>query len=329
MTKELIKFLELERADNSERNKIVATLPKELAYFDFEGKPYDKPARELLLSEAIESTTLIQTEVYRTVAEGSEPAKCWENHIQTVDIKGNAWTWVYGETGTYAGKVAEGGEIPIDTQDYSSKTFTCVKRGVRPLITRELVEDGLFSIVDLELRKAGLRLQNAIEQECLNEMLLDSGSNFDTATTAGAMGSKAVVGAMMQLEGYGFHGTDIVMCPGFAAYVFNDYVPALYSGSPGMPVMGAPGAKLTSILGLSAGICNVTYSAGTYYWAYTTNDYAGALVFDKSAAGGLVFARRPNVEQYVDPIHDLVGCSVTARFDADSLLPYAIVRIGY
>jgi len=327
MTKELIKFLELERADNSERNKIIATLPKELAYFDFEGKPYDKPARELLLSEAIESTTLIQTEVSKTVAEGSEPAKCWRDHIQTIHIKGNAYSWIYGETGTYAGKVAEGAEIPIDTQDYSPATFTCVKRGVRPLITRELVEDGLFSIVELELRKAGFRVENAINAECIDEILADSGSAFDTVTTAGAMGVKAVVSAMAQVEGYGFQASDIVMCPGFQAYVLRDYVPAVYAGSPGEVALG--GGKLSSIMGLSPGVSNVTYSGGTYTWRYTTDGDIGALVYDRNSAGGLVFARDITVDQYSDPIHDLVGCSVTARFDAQSMLANSIVRIQY
>ena len=206
-------------------------------------------------------------------------------------------------------------------------TFTCVKRGVRPLITRELVEDGLFSIVELELKKAGARVENAINSECIDEILLDSGTAFDTVTTAGAMGAKAVVSAIEQVAGYGFQATDMVMCPGFEAYLFRDFVPALYAGSLGESFLAS--GKLSNIFGLSCGVSTVTYNGGTYTWAYTTDGYIGALVYDRNAAGGLVFARDITVEQYNDPIHDLVGCAVTARFDAQSMLANSIVRIQY
>ena len=98
----LATYLKLASAGPGEAKQIIEhKIPRELTTYDSDGKVVR--VRELLVSEAIESTTLIQTEMYNTVMAGAEPVKYMRQALPVIGAKGNTLTVPLGESGTYAG----------------------------------------------------------------------------------------------------------------------------------------------------------------------------------------------------------------------------------
>ena len=179
---------------------IVETIPRELGTV-FDGKI--EPVRELLLTTAIESTTLLQTEMHATVLEGAEPWKCMRQACVTLPMKANTLTIPVGEVGSYAPEVAEGAEIPIGVQDYTAVTLTAKKYGIRPMITDEMVADALYPVMEMEIRKAGAKLENTLNKIALGALIDGTAAN-EHDTGASAQGIKAIATAVKKVKADGF-----------------------------------------------------------------------------------------------------------------------------
>lgn len=292
-----------------------------------------KPARELLLSESIESTTLIQTEINRTVLEGSEPAKCFRNAVPVFQMNSNVMQINIGETGTYAPFVAEGAEIPINTQTYTARTWTSKKFGERPMITREMVDDSLFSVIELEVRKTGQRIENTLNQWMLQVLIENAGNEHDINAAAGSVaGVQAIISARQANAAQGFISDTIVCHPAMSTYLYKDFVPGYNVLAQGYTNTG----QLPNIMGCRVFECGVELtstssptkvSAAGYDWAPPTDTKIGALVFDSRSCGGIGMRQDTRVEQYSDPVRDLIGMSVTMRAACQYGVAKAICRI--
>lgn len=312
----------LEIAHNPGNVKELArVIPNELGY-RLDGTV--QSVKELLLTEAIESTTLIQDEAYRTVIQGSEPAKCMGNALQTIQMKSNVMNFTIGETGTYASVVAEGAEIPINTQNYSTVEFKALKYGVRPLISMELIEDGLFNVAELELQKAGMRIENSKNQVAIGEIIDCGATELDMANTN--IGIKAVAQAVSTVRSAGFNPDTLIMHPDAEAAVLQEFVPTNYYPTESIVKTG----MVPNILGLKTYTCGVTDPASaTNVWGYTTaTDNIGMIVLDSTAAAAIGMRRDITVDKYNDPIKDLLGMSVTARFDVEAIVTGAMCLVN-
>jgi len=317
MTQLLQKYLEIARTEQNQ--KIIASLPKELGMIHG-GKLV--AVKELLLSEAIESTTLIQDEAYRTVIEGAEPSKCIRSAIPTIQMKSNTMNITIGESGTYAPKVAEGAEIPINVQDYAPVEFKTDKYGVRPLITSELIEDSMFSIVDIELKKAGNRIENSINQVGISKLIDGAGLEHDTA--GADQGIKAIAAAVSAVRAKGFNPDTLIMHPEAEAVVLQEFVPTNYYPTEAIVKTGI----VPSVLGLKTYTCGVTDDA-TQTWGYAADGEMGMVIMDSNAGAALGMRRDITVNNYNDAIRDMIGLSVTARFDIELLNSDAVCRVEY
>lgn len=324
MTELLRKYLELGfDPDNARKHQIIASIPKELTTVHNE-KPWK--VRELLQAEGINSTTLIQTEVLSTVIEGAQPAKCMREILPIIQTKSNSLKVPITDAGRYAPDVAEGAEIPIDIITPSTATFTIKKTGVRPAITREMIEDGLVDIIALELAAAGQNMENRLNQDAFSVLLANSGQEHDTTGTAGAQGIKAVAAASALVSGQNYNPDALVMCPAFQGKLMADYtqVTAYF------PVGSYPtNGQLPPVLGLKTGVYGGTYTGGTYTYAYAADSNIGALVMDSRRAGAIAMRRDMTVEQYDDPIRDLMGASVTMRYGVQYFVANAMARIEF
>jgi len=346
MTQLFIKALEASVAGPAEKKALqekiigrdLAAFEKSTGYrYMIEGEDGTvKPARELLLSESIESTTLIQTEINRTVMEGSEPAKCFRNAVPVFTMNANTMQINIGETGTYAPIVAEGSEIPINNQTYTARTWTSKKFGERPMITREMVDDSLFSVVELEVRKTGMRVENTLNQWMLSVMLDNAGNNHDIAAVAsgGTAGIKAVIAARQLCVADGFIPDTLVMHPSCTTYLYSDFIPGYNTLSQGYTNSG----NLPSIMGcrvFETGVTCTTTSApflvaaANSDWAGPTDEKMGGLLFDSKSCGGIGMRQDTRVERYADPVRDLVGMSVTMRAACQYGVANAISTIEY
>ena len=299
--------------------RAVSKIPRELGTV-FDGKV--EPVRELLLTTAIESTNLIQTEMYKTVVEGAEPFKVMRQALNVLPMGAATLDIPVGEAGSYAREVAEGAEVPISTQDYSKVTFTAKKIAERPVITDEMVADALYPVIELELRKAGAKLENKINQMAIVE-LVDNSSANEHDTNGSNQGIKAIAAAVAKVEADGFMPDRIVMCPGFKAGIMAEFVPTGYSGADTVMT-----GKLPNLLGLQAFVSNVVHTTAAS-WAYGTNEDLGAVVFDSQNSTMLGIRQDITVKRYDDVVRMLQGTVVSARVAVDTLQANAGARIKY
>lgn len=324
MTKLLKDYLRVAMEDNKAAARRLADQPhvRKLGYYDAEGKL--KPVRELLLSDKIEGTNLIQTEVLATVIEGAEPAKCFLDILPTYRTKGNSLRVPYGASGTYAEEYPEGAEIKIKTQDYSSAVFAPKKYAQRPLISKEMVEDANVDVIEQEVRKAGYAVTNAAEKNCLSEILEDSNQEHDTGGSN--QGLKAVISARAIVRGLGMIPDFVVMHPEAEAMVLRDFVaPA----SPGADNVLRGTGMPDGYLGLKWRVCNVEDASSSHTWDYDSDGDIGMLVIDSTRVGGIHMPRPLTVDNYEDPVHDLVGMTVSMRMDCQSFIADAAARVEF
>jgi hypothetical protein len=345
MTQLFIKALEAAVAGPAEKKQIqhdiisrdLAALERQLGVrYMIEGEDGKiGKARELLLTEGIESTTLIQTEINRTIMEGSEPVKCMRNAVPVFQMNGNTMQINIGETGTYAPIISEGAEIPINNQTYTARTWTAKKFGERPMITREMVNDSLFSVIELEVRKTGYRVENTLNQWMLSALIENAGNDHDIASgTGNDRGINAMLSARAANLTDGFVSDTIVIHPGCSALIYAGYVPSYNPEAQRYINTGI----LPTICGMKVLECSVAYSqtsapftatAAGYEWSPATADDLGALVFDSKACGGIGMREDTRVEQYTDPVRDLVGMSVTMRAACQYGVANSICRVTY
>ncbi len=324
MTKLLPTYLKLATAGPHEYKQTVEhKISKELTAYNEKGEVVR--VKELLLAEAIESSTLIQTEMYRTFLEGAEPEKVARNCMEVLPMKSNVMTVTYGETGTYAAQVAEGAEIPINVQDYNVYTLTSVKYGDRPLITNEMVEDGMFNVVELEVRKSGAKLENALNQEALSTLMQGSGNEVDCGNS-GATPLLHLGEAIGMIKDDGYKPDTIILHPQFEGDVISQMIPT-------STVVGDQQIMRTGQIGRIYG-CDVygwngADNSSSYIWDFDTDGDLGALMYQKAYAGAIGMRRDLTVKNYDDPIRDLVGMSCTMRFDALTFFANATCRVIY
>ena len=325
MTKLLPILLEAQEHAGPERRKELAAMVDPKMVFEFD-EGVKKSVRELIMTTGTESTSLVQAEVHRTIIEGSKPAVCMRNAINVINCNSNSLRVNYGAAGVYAPEVAGGSAIPDYNNTYTARNFEIHKYGYAPLITRELVDDGLFDVINQELMFAGQACENTLNKVTFDSLLANSGQAYDAGTTAANLGLASIASAMGTIKGVNYMPTDVIMAPAFEGLMLRSYTPA--GGYYQTGDTGTTGV-LPKVLGLNAHTLNVTYGGGTYTWGYGTDNYIGALVVDRYRAGAIALREDTRVEQYNDPIHDLIGIKTTIRFDGGYIAANASCRCQY
>lgn len=346
MTQLLIKALEAAAAQNSPAEQKV--LQHRLATRDIpilerqlghtymiegeDGKQYK--ARELLLTEAIESGTLVQTEIYRTVIEGAEPAKSMRDAVNVYPMTSNVMQINIGDSGRYAPVVGEGAEFTIRNQNYTPRTWTAKKIGEIPLCSKEMVDDGLFAVVEQEVQKAGEACENSMNQWMLQTLLDNAGNEYDINASVAALGGAAAIReAKALIAADGFHANTVIYHPNVETYICKDYTPIAYN-----PVAQDQmrTGLLPIILGCKPYECGVEVTTSTspfksasYTWGAPDDSYIGMVLVDKAKCGGIGMRQDLFVEDYRDPLRDLVSGKVSMRVACQYGLANAISRVEY
>lgn len=324
----LSTYLEMvEHAGSNRKRELLGSIPKDIRTVH-DGKVHN--VRELLANTDVAATTLIQEEVYRTVIAGAQPARSMRNMIPVIPVKAGSLRINYGDAGTYAPVIAEGAPYPVSEAKETPVTFTIKKYGKRPLITRELVDDALFDIVALRIEEAAESVENSLNKLAMSNLLEGSGLEHDTAGSN--QGIKAVAAAIKTIKagdatyGMGCIPDKIIMHPEFEGILGLDYLP-----TGGYYQVGdvAKTGNLPPVMGLQPGSVGTNDSSSTYTWGYAADGEIGALVINSRKAGAIAMREDLHVEEYKDPIHDLVGINICSRFDAQPLIANALCRIEY
>jgi len=303
----LTKLLELGFAGNTERTRIL-NKPSTKQLFN------EKEYKALLQSEAAQTANLVQEEVYKTISEGAEPWKVFRDILPKIKTDSYSVRIVKGEVGTYADDLAEGAKVPIDDQIYSKEDIVIKKIGTRPLITNELIEDGLFDVVELELKKSGARMENKLNRDCLLEILTDTtAGTSDLDPAASHIAVTDLAQARANVAGNNYMPDTMITHPSAEGYLLQDsnLVYASWAGTSSTLTSG----NIPKILGLTPHTCSVTTGSAGHTWGSTdqANEY-NVIIFDKAAHTYLAMRRDLTTEEYEDPIHDIMGIACTMRY---------------
>jgi hypothetical protein len=273
----------------------------------------------LKAENATDGAYLIQEEVLRTVVAGAEPAKCMREVLPIIRTKSNSVRVVIGQSGAYATDLAEGGIIPLDTSTYSKVDISINKTGTRPAITTELVEDGLFDVVEREIMKAGLRMENKLNRDCIVELLSNLSLTDIDPATADTLLAKEIMKAATSIKVVNRMPDTCLLTAAAHGFLFQDtqLTYASYAGDNKMLRQHDPGI----LGGLKLKVLNTTTGSTSVYWDDTDGaTHYEALVLDsQTPAAYLAIRRDMTVKRYDDPIHDLIGMAVTMRYGVGTI----------
>jgi len=293
--------------DSTERDRALNSMTPEL--------------RKLLQTEGVESTTLIQTEFSKTVLEGAKPAMSARQWLPLIRIKTNAFDWPLRPAATYATKVGEGASSPAAEMDYSKRTFTTYKISQAAEISEELVEDGLYDVINMEVENAALACEMRLNRDAIDTIMDNAGSNVDTAGNACSVTYLAA--ACKALQGNGYRPDTLVMASQawYGLMTDSNLVYTAYAGTDSTLKTG----KVFPIFGLKAHLCDVV-SNGTATWGGSA-DNKMAMVLDSKKAGGIAMRRDLTTKKFADVRRDLQGAVVSMRYDVNYLQANAACTI--
>lgn len=210
--------------------------------------------------------------------------------------------------------VAEGAEIPLDATSFTSITFAPKKYGVAVRITREMMEDSQFNILEANLREIGRRFA---EKE--TELILTALDGASTTVTGGAALTIAnITQAILGVHNYDYEPTDMLM--GFE--VLNDiqnidtFVEVSKAGDKEVMNTGYIG----NIFGIKVYKFSTNAAPSTTYAKY-------AYLFDRRQAYGIAIKRDMTVENFALPSCDMEAAAITMRLDVKLLRSTAVAKI--
>jgi len=208
-------------------------------------------------------------------------------------------------------RVAEGAAIPIDVVAYTSFNMKPVKYGVRPLITKEMQEDGKWDLLAHNIKISGKEMGENEDGLIVTDALDKAGN---TVSGSGAITIANITRAMQHLEDNDYEATTMYIGP----EILNDlrnidtFVEADKLGSREMISNGFVGRIFGMTVKLISG--NIITSAYAY-------------VFDRNEAFVIAEKRPITVEKYDDATHDMSGAVVTQRVKVRQLRANAIAKI--
>jgi len=261
---------------------------------------------EILLSDASQATA----KVLDTVWEAAKP-QLIGRELAVVIAQDAPLIKVPRAKISKAFEVAEGAEIPVGTEDYDSVTLTPKKYGVRPLISREMVEDAEWDVIEYQLTEAGRAMADLETETIIGQMISDAGNSLG-AGTGGTLAYSDVVNIVKECLIDGFTPDAIAIHPSELADLLKDTAIQKAMEWGGEAV--APSGQIARLLGMQV-LVSTKVTSGT------------ALVVDSKHAGVLFIRRDITAEDYEDPVKDLAGVAITSRWAYTTLRTEAIGKV--
>ena len=210
-------------------------------------------------------------------------------------------------------EIAEGADIYLDNQTYDSVNIKPVKYGVGIRITREMLEDGKWNLLEKNIKTAGKRFAENETNLVLVQLDSAAGSNSGGA----ALTISDITTMMQDLEDGDYVPTTMLI----GNEVLNDlrnidtFTEADKLGSREMLETGFVG----TIYGMNVMRFSTNAAPSTTYSKY-------AYVFDKNEAYYIVEKRPIAVERFELPSNDISAASITHRIAVKIIRTAAVSR---
>jgi hypothetical protein len=279
----------------------------------------NKKLKEMTLS----SQAFAVAEVNRVVWEALKPNLIFRELVTVWHTNNPTFRFIRAILMPRAFDVGEGTEVRIAGERYDYIDVNMRKIGVRPTISREMVEDAQWDVVARQLAEGGRAMaqkENELGLAILNTQGTSSNNYQGWANTIASANSAYIaypdlVGAIGTLrENNAFPDTAAVY-PSEEADLLNDdkFIHSFYFGGLAKKAMGPP-----DFFGQVLGIRTLTSTLVTA---------GNSLVIDTARAAGFVIRRDVTVENLVDPIKDVSGAVFTERMNLGVLRAPAICQI--
>ncbi|MHA1876728.1 MAG: phage major capsid protein [Promethearchaeota archaeon] len=230
-------------------------------------------------------------------------------------IKGSSFTVNLIEPNTLDIRtIGEGAEIPLDAIDYETVTYEPVKYGVAIRITREMIEDSQFDLLQTNIRIAGKRFA---ENETNLILTALDGANSTVAGGA-AITISNITEAIKNLHDEDYTPTDMIIGYEVLSDLQNidTFVEADKAGNTEMMDRGFKG----TIFNMNVAVFSTNAAPSSTYSKY-------AYVFDRSQAYGIAISRDISMENVTLPTFDMEGAVLTQRIDVELLRSKAVSKI--
>ena len=197
-------------------------------------------------------------------------------------------------------EVAEGAAVPVGVQAYTNVNIRPRKFGVRPAITREMLEDSKFALLQLNLRQAGRQL--AYNENSLILTALDGAGN--TVTGGATLTVANLVSAIYNVRNASYTPDTLLIGDEAFSDLMNldTFTEADKYGTNEMQMRG--------FLGKIFGLNVVRFDAAA---APTAAYDQRAYVLDSRHAYDIAEKRPVSVQNWDDFVHDMSGVTVTQR----------------
>jgi len=197
-------------------------------------------------------------------------------------------------TKNIAMKIGQFGEIPIGNEIPAFTTVNIDLWGVRPAISKSMIEDEEFDVMQMQLSGAAKAMAEAENNAVITAIQAIASPQ---AQTYGTSQWATLTNAIAKVEVYGKPDV-IAINPADKAKLCQDSTVASalsYSGK----LLGGTGD--ITIMGLQLKVCN-DVTAGNYW------------IIDSKNFGALLLRRDITIDDYEDPKNDLAGAVLTSRF---------------
>jgi hypothetical protein len=284
---------------------------------------FNENEKQLMLSEAGE-TDLVLREIIGTVVEGAKSRESARKVLPIINTASNTCRVTYGASpsGQYSGYTAEGATIPIDSIRFSSTNITVQKAAIRVPITKELIEDAQFDVIELELKKAGAKLENQLNREAINTMLNGISGPDDIDPNGTHIGTYDIGVAKGEVDENGWTADTLLLHPQALGWLIDETnIGDITDGN-------------NKVIGLDTHILDATTngisgSSDNYaFWDNTDSGYHYyGLVFDSKNYAVIVMRDDISTSKIEDPVNDLTDLIIKMRFGVGVLNKDAACRI--
>lgn len=334
-----------ERIGSRKRRQLVNRLPANLGGYkidDFMSSDAGATryqARELLLSDAIESTSIVQEQVINTVTAGAEASQIIRKiGAQWFTMQSNALRAPLGGSPYNAPVKAEAAEGEHRTQDYDKRDFTAETYMAIPDITDEMIHDAMIDTISSEIFYAGAACENRLNYEAFTNLATNAGN---TTTTTGCAVAGTALSVMKEAKKMiekadtsgavgGFHADTILMTSDFnedllANATLNTPYSTLGEGVVRQGILPTPLSGLKWYVS-DNGSATVD---GANPWEYDSNDDVGAIVLAARAGCGIGINWDLTTKKFDDIVRGLKTITVSIRFDVQYMHANAISKCNW
>lgn len=200
-------------------------------------------------------------------------------------------------------KVGEGAEFPDQREEFSSTTLTPVKYGGKLPVTREMVEDSKFGMVEHQVAEAGYQMEKKLDSLIISAIDSGSSSASNGVSSSGGLTLAKFSEAMNKLEANDYTPTDAIIDENVAhdLRLIDTVTEADKVG------VNDPTNRLIGEL------------FGVRLWRTNNGDTDHVYMVDKNQAVAMAEKRPVSVDRYDEATKDIVGAAVSARWDVSYL----------